>query len=653
MKETQSCDTREHKRALNRERQVRYREKRKREGQSVDNAEKKSRKRQTRGEHEKLKEEWRIAKRKQRHDMSIQKKRRLREKERHRYAEKTRQKERKTSDVRVPAAAAGIISPSAIKQRAHRLKRSLPESPTKFARVIKHVVDNATPRKKICLRTVGVTNRNSPLKAKRALEEYVGAIRQSFDELRTKRLQQWAMTRRCLAISLKSRNKAVGMRTTAKDTGISYNFLRKYSSRNFEDVSNMMRKRRKDAIGHEVIAKVEEYFHESASCVPDMKAVNKRTMKSSKVLSEPVSELYVQFKEKNPAIRLTRAQFHKLRPKDVKTTHYRKLYQSRCEHCSNPKLKLDALNKACDHNRTPDCKIKSNTDLIAITMCPKQPDASHHRMACIQRQCRECGPQAIEQHTAALASTVGDQEQTWQFWTTKDYINSNQKTSKQKVLESKSGSMKELVTGLQNDTRDLSHHLLVAQWQKTAFDILSKDVPVDSIVLHMDFSENYSTFYQQEISSAHWMKNLITIHPVVAFYNCQQCESSTRPIMDVLIFISDDNQHDHHAVQAFFSKTVEFLRVSRGVSFAKVFEFTDGCSSQYKSRGPLVDISFGYEDFRVTRERVCFGSCHGKGPCDAAGGVVKKSSDSRTSNHQQRHHNVRLPEISPNTTCHQ
>ena len=87
--------------------------------------------------------------------------------------------------------------------------------------------------------------------------------------------------------------------------------------------------------------------------------------------------------------------------------------------------------------RTPDCKIKSNTDLIAITMCPKQPDASHHGMACIQRQCRECGPQAIEQHTAALASSVGDHEQTWQFWTTKDYINNNQKTSKQKVLESK------------------------------------------------------------------------------------------------------------------------------------------------------------------------------------------------------------------------
>ena len=66
--------------------------------------------------------------------------------------------------------------------------------------------------------------------------------------------------------------------------------------------------------------------------------------------------------------------------------------------------------------------------------------------------------------------------------------------------------MKQLVTGLQNDTRHLSNQLQVAQWQNTAFDVLSKDVHPDSIVLHMDFSENYSTFYEQEISSAHWMK---------------------------------------------------------------------------------------------------------------------------------------------------
>ena len=143
------------------------------------------------------------------------------------------------------------------------------------------------------------------------------------------------------------------------------------------------------------------------------------------------------------------------------------------------------------------------------------------------------------------------------------------------------------------------------------------------IVVHMDFSENYSTFYQEEIGSAHWMKNLITIHPLVAFYRCPTCDDDTSLVMDVLIFISDDNQHDHHAVQAFYALAIKFLKETRGISFDRVFEFTDGCASQYKLRGPMVDLSFGFKDFAIVRERICFGSCHGKGPCDTAGGVVK------------------------------
>ena len=50
----------------------------------------------------------------------------------------------------------------------------------------------------------------------------------------------------------------------------------------------------------------------------------------------------------------------------------------------------------------------------------------------------------------------------------------------------------------------------------------------------------------------------------------------------------------------------------------KIHEFTDGCSSQYKSRGQ--------EDFGITRERKYFGSCHGKGPADWAGAVTKTAA---------------------------
>ena len=121
-----------------------------------------------------------------------------------------------------------------------------------------------------------------------------------------------------------------------------------------------------------------------------------------------------------------------------------------------------------------------------------------------------------------MVAVVGNDELKWQFWTTQDYVKRDLKTSKQKVVGTKKGAASELIKELQDDAQELPSHLLVAQWQKSAFDTLSKSVPRNSIVVHMDFSENYSTFYQEEeISSADWMKNLITIHPWLPFIDVQ------------------------------------------------------------------------------------------------------------------------------------
>ncbi|XP_070574408.1 uncharacterized protein [Ptychodera flava] len=51
--------------------------------------------------------------------------------------------------------------------------------------------------------------------------------------------------------------------------------------------------------------------------------------------------------------------------------------------------------------------------------------------------------------------------------------------------------------------------------------------------------------------------------------------------------------------------------------------FSDGCSSQYKSRTPFADVSFAEKDVQCSIERNYFGSRHGKGPCDGEGGVIK------------------------------
>ena len=53
-------------------------------------------------------------------------------------------------------------------------------------------------------------------------------------------------------------------------------------------------------------------------------------------------------------------------------------------------------------------------------------------------------------------------------------------------------------------------------------------------------------------------------------------------------------------------------------------QFTDGCSSQFKSKLPFQHLS---ETKTHNFEKSYFGSKHGKGPCDALGGIIKKQAE--------------------------
>ena len=139
----------------------------------------------------------------------------------------------------------------------------------------------------------------------------------------------------------------------------------------------MMRRRRTDNIGPDVIGKVEEYFYESASCVPDIKAVNKRTMKCCRSQCQNAmfsSRRRTRLPGTVPQVETQGCQDDTL-PK-APPESMRALHQPEAE-AGCPKQGL----RPQPHPGLQD-QVKH-----AITMCPKQPDASHHGMACIQRQC--------------------------------------------------------------------------------------------------------------------------------------------------------------------------------------------------------------------------------------------------------------------------
>jgi hypothetical protein len=180
------------------------------------------------------------------------------------------------------------------------------------------------------------------------------------------------------------------------------------------------------------------------------------------------------------------------------------------------------LNKLCDKKEIPNC-FANKHDIIDITLCKNQEGKEFHNKKCISRECLECGVQKLDDYLKPLIEKVKDEDATWRYWTNKQYSRPGMKPSTGKVLENKTGSIKDLIADLKNDAQILPHHSFVAEWQKNCFEELSKKPPDNSVVMHLDFSENYSTFYQQEISSALWLKNLITVLPLVFFYQGPSC----------------------------------------------------------------------------------------------------------------------------------
>ena len=122
------------------------------------------------------------------------------------------------------------------------------------------------------------------------------------------------------------------------------------------------------------------------------------------------------------------------------------------------------------------------------------------------------------------------------------------------------------------------------------------------------------------MKSAHYGKKQITVHPIVAYYN-----EGSDLVRHAMIMLTDNLQHDHHAVQTFVKTAIEFLTKDRQVD--SLIQFTDGAACQYKCASAFVDLSFAEEDFKFPLYRSFYGSEHGKGESDGETGILKTKLD--------------------------
>lgn len=171
-----------------------------------------------------------------------------------------------------------------------------------------------------------------------------------------------------------------------------------------------------------------------------------------------------------------------------------------------------------------------------------------------------------------------------------------------------------------------SGHHLWAKWQSKQLKSIVQFLPVGDVCCIHDYSENYTCQHQDQLQSLYYGQTQASIHVTVLHRHSMadvdgedSTPDSPKIVTEHLFVISPDLKHDHHFVHHCRTLVAKYLIEIR-YPVKMMHEWTDGGSTQYKSRHSVAD--FGYPTIRNY-----FETSHAKGPQDGAGANLKFKAD--------------------------
>ena len=209
-----------------------------------------------------------------------------------------------------------------------------------------------------------------------------------------------------------------------------------------------------------------------------------------------------------------------------------------------------------------------------------------------------------------LPDDLANQSCEWRCWGIEN---------KRAILKTKEGLVLDCLKDLDDSLVRFLKHTFVKRQQSKAFKDARQNVTTNALVIQVDFAENYSCKYQNEIQSAHWTNKMVSIFTAVVWYRQQQDGDI---ITKSFALVSDCTDHDkysvHVALKTLLGQIFTFIPDIQNMIF-----FSDGAASQFKQKYTLCNITYLAEEFNVSMEWNFFESYHGK-DVDAIGGLVKK-----------------------------
>ena len=261
-------------------------------------------------------------------------------------------------------------------------------------------------------------------------------------------------------------------------------------------------------------------------------------------------------------------------------------------------LKTEALKKFLPVDVNLSVKKK---ELAKKTMCPydEQPNA-----VCLNRKCLNCGPTKIYDDFADILKDSGNESIVYNRWV---YIKTqtDEKVKTTMTCAQKITPFQDLFDELIKELGTFPSHIFRASWQHKQMALCCTTLTMHEVIMVLDFSENYSCRFQNEVQSALFDHQEVTLLPVMLYRQAGKAR---------VICISNDPKHNSDVVKTCEDAISQKIE-DYGRSFSKWHQFTDSSATQFKGLKAFADISLRGNMITCN----FFETSHGKSVCDGLG----------------------------------
>lgn len=334
-----------------------------------------------------------------------------------------------------------------------------------------------------------------------------------------------------------------------------------------------------------------------------------------RLLMMSLKECYVHFKEAYKTPKISFSSFAALRPKHCKLLSVKGTHNvCVCVIHENVNLIWNSLKKlhiegdVSQYTEKLLCDAENRTDDCYLRVCPRCIDLS-----------------LLETDFTDQLEAKEISEIFFEQWKSTDRCN----------IEPKRLPSADFVPFLADKLSKLIKHNFIKDKQSQFLKNSKKNLKAGEAIVICDFSENYSFVLQDEVQSYHWNNAQCTIHPFVVYFN----DNGTQNHLSFVV-ISEVIKHDTIAVQLFIDKLVVFLKTK--ITVQKMIFISDGAASQYKNRKNFASLCGFKNRHNIDIEWHFFATSHGKGPCDAIGGTLKRMA-TRASLAKEHEHPITNP----------